>query len=116
MPVRMDSWKLLSGIALVVLAVFSYYQLLLEQSFVLRFAVLVGGIILGGAVICWGREGKIFLSYLGNVRSEMRKVVWPARQQAGQMSMLVVAMVIVVAIFLGLLDWVLSSIMGWFLG
>ncbi|MGV0005504.1 MAG: preprotein translocase subunit SecE [Candidatus Porifericomitaceae bacterium WSBS_2022_MAG_OTU9] len=114
-PIRMDSWKLIGGISLVVVAVLAYYQFLPGQAFIVRFSVLMVGMGAGVALICWGREGRVLLSYLNEAKTELGKVVWPPRQQAGQMTMLVVAMVIVVAVILGLLDWMLSSLTGWFL-
>ena len=116
LPVNLDSLKTVSGALLVAVAVFAYYQLLQDSSFVLRFAVLLAGVAAGVGLMCWSKAGGIFLGYLGDARTELRKVVWPTRQQALQMVMLVMAMVVVVAIFLGLLDWMLSSLMGWFLG
>ncbi|MEG3639806.1 preprotein translocase subunit SecE [Magnetococcus sp. PR-3] len=48
--------------------------------------------------------------YLGEVRSEMRKVVWPTRKETMQTTIVVFGMVVAVSLFLWLVDAILSSI------
>ena len=66
-----------------------------------------------GATTIKGRE---FVGLLRESRIEMRKVVWPTRQEATQTTLGVVVMVLIVALILWLLDtflgWVISSLMG----
>ena len=42
--------------------------------------------------------------YFKEVRSEMSKVVWPSREQATNLTMVVLAVMVVMALFLGILD------------
>ena len=42
-------------------------------------------------------------------RSEIRKVVWPTRQETTQTTLIVVAVVLVMALLL----WGLDSLLGW---
>ncbi|ABK43353.1 protein translocase subunit secE/sec61 gamma [Magnetococcus marinus MC-1] len=48
-------------------------------------------------------------AYLGDVRSEMRKVVWPSRKETMQTTIVVFGMVVAVSLFLWLVDAILSS-------
>jgi len=61
-------------------------------------------------------QGKAFLTLLKEANIERRKVVWPTRQETVQTTMIVVAVVILVAIILwgldSLLSWIVSSVIG----
>ncbi|MBF0152432.1 MAG: preprotein translocase subunit SecE [Magnetococcales bacterium] len=46
--------------------------------------------------------------YLSDVRNELRKVVWPTRKDTSNTTILVLAMVFLVSLFLWLIDSVLS--------
>lgn len=46
--------------------------------------------------------------YLANVRSEMRHVTWPSRRQVLVSTVVVVAASALTALYLGVLDYVLS--------
>ena len=60
-----------------------------------------------------GREG---LSYVREVDVERRKVVWPTRQETFQTTLIVVAVTIVVAIILFLMDTVFGGLVRWLIG
>jgi len=49
--------------------------------------------------------------YLKETRAELRKVTWPTRQQAINLTIIVLGVTIVMAIFLGAVDLVFASIM-----
>jgi len=54
--------------------------------------------------------------HMKEAKNEIRKVVWPTRQETGQTTMMVVAVVIIIGILLWGLDtflgWVVSSVIG----
>ena len=49
------------------------------------------------------------LSYVRDTQIEVRKVVWPSRQETVQTTMIVLLMVMVVALIL----WAFDSLLGW---
>lgn len=51
------------------------------------------------------------LIFLKEVRTEMEKVSWPNRQQAIRLTLIVIAISIVVAIFIGALDYIFTKVM-----
>jgi len=61
--------------------------------------------------------GKIFpmeakpLIFLKEVRTEMEKVSWPNRQQALRLTLIVIAVSVVVAVFIGALDYIFTKFM-----
>ncbi|MFV2039468.1 MAG: preprotein translocase subunit SecE [Acidimicrobiales bacterium] len=47
--------------------------------------------------------------YLGEVRSELRKVAWPSREEVTNYSIVVLITLIIVTTFIGVLDWFLGE-------
>lgn len=48
------------------------------------------------------------VTYLKNARAEFKKVTWPTRQEAIQSTIIVVIFSIIIAVFLGVIDYVLN--------
>lgn len=51
------------------------------------------------------------IEFLKEVRKEMHKVVWPNRQQVLASTVVVIAMVLIVGLFVAGIDYVLATIM-----
>ena len=94
------------------------FYLLGQQSLWLRVVALLVLIAAGVAVFFTSAQGKELFAYGQDALKELRKVVWPTRPEATQMTLYVFAFVVVMALFLWLtdktLEWVLYSlILGW---
>ena len=62
-----------------------------------------------GLVALQTAKGEAFWTLVKGSRTEIRKVVWPTRQETVQTTMIVVAFVLLVAMIL----WGLDSLLGW---
>jgi preprotein translocase subunit SecE len=112
-----DKAKLAVSGLLVVGAVVAYY-LLGQQDLWLRIVALIGLLIVAVAMFFTSEPGKQLIAYGQDSIREVRKVVWPTRKEALQMTFYVFAFVVVMALFLWLtdktLEWVLYDlILGW---
>jgi len=112
-----DKAKLAVAGVLVVAAVAAYY-LLGQQALWLRVLALLGLLIAGVALFFTAEPGKALIAYGRDSAREVKKVVWPTRKEATQMTLYVFAFVVVMALFLWLtdktLEWVLYDlILGW---
>ena len=112
-----DKAKLAAAGVLLVAGVAAYY-LLGKQDLWLRVLALLA--LLAGAVAMFftAESGKQLIAFGRDSVRETKKVVWPARKEAMQMTGYVFAFVIVMALFLFLtdktLEWVLYDlILGW---
>ena len=112
-----DKAKLVAAAALLVGGVVAYY-LLGKQDLWLRVLVLL--LLLASAVAMFftAESGKQLIAFGRDSVRETKKVVWPARKEAMQMTGYVFAFVIVMALFLFLtdktLEWVLYDlVLGW---
>ncbi len=112
-----DKAKLAAAAVLVVAAVTAFY-VLGKQDMWLRVVTLL--VLLAMAVVTFfvSEPGKQLIAFGRDSAREVRKVVWPTRKEAGQMTLYVFAFVVVMALFLWLtdktLEWVFYDlILGW---
>ena len=52
--------------------------------------------------------------FLREVRAELEKVSWPGRQEVQAATIVVIALVILLAVFIGAVDFVVSRVLGLF--
>jgi preprotein translocase subunit SecE len=112
-----DKAKLAVAALLVVAAVAAFY-LLGKQDLWLRVVALLGLLAAAVATFFTAEPGKALLAFSRDSVRELRKVVWPSRKEATQMTGYVFAFVVVMALFLWLtdktLEWVLYDlVLGW---
>ena len=105
----MDALKLLAAVAIVGLGIGGFY-LFEEYPLVLRVVAFLVLTAVGIFVALQSERGRAIREFLLDSRSEVRKVVWPSRQETIQTTLIVFAVVIVMAIFLWLVDLVLLEI------
>jgi preprotein translocase subunit SecE len=112
-----DKAKLAASVALVIAALAAFYILSSRGSLVQWGALLVG---LAAAVVVFftSEPGKALVAFGRDSWREVKKVVWPARKEAIQMTAYVFVFVLVMAIFLWLtdktLEWLFYDlILGW---
>jgi preprotein translocase subunit SecE len=112
-----DKAKLAVAGVLVVAAVVVFY-VLAKQDLWMRVAALI--VLLAAAVATFftSEPGKQLIAYGRDSAREVKKVVWPTRKEALQMTGYVFAFVFVMALFLFLtdktLEWLLYDlILGW---
>jgi preprotein translocase subunit SecE len=112
-----DKAKLALSVALLVGAVVAFYMLGKQDLWVRVVALLV---LVAAAVATFftSESGKQLIAFGRDSVREVKKVVWPARNEALQMTGYVFAFVFVMALFMWLtdktLEWVLYDlVLGW---
>jgi len=112
-----DKAKLALAAALVVGAVVAFYMLG-QKDLWMRVAALFVLLAAGVATFFTSEQGKQLIAYGQDSIREVKKVVWPTRKEALQMTGYVFAFVVVMALFLWLtdktLEWLLYDlVLGW---
>ena len=112
-----DKAKLALAVALVIAGVSGFY-LLGKQGQVAQWGALVAGLAAAFVVFMTSESGKEFVAFGRDSWKEVKKVVWPTRKEAIQMTMYVIAFCAVMALFLWLtdktLEWAFYDlILGW---
>jgi preprotein translocase subunit SecE len=103
-----DKAKITVTILLVIGGIAAYYVLSAQAAWMRWFAVL-GGIVLGIAVFASSKPGRDFWQFMLDSRIELRKIVWPSRQETGMTTLVVFGFVIVAGLFF----WVLDLVLAW---
>jgi preprotein translocase subunit SecE len=112
-----DKAKLAVAGLLVIAAVVAFYALG-RQDMWMRVAALLALLAAAVGTFFTAEPGKELIAYGRDSAREVRKVVWPTRKEALQMTGYVFAFVFVMALFLWMtdktLEWVLYDlILGW---
>jgi preprotein translocase subunit SecE len=112
-----DKAKLAAAAVLVVAALAAFY-LLGKQGPLIQWASLLLGLAVAAAVFFVSETGKQLIAFGRDAWREVRKVVWPARKEAIQITAYVFGFVLIMATFLWLtdktLEWLLYDlILGW---
>jgi len=112
-----DKAKLAAASAVVLAALVGFY-LLDKQGPLVQWAVLLVGLGAAVAVFFTSETGKQLAAFGRDAWREVRKVVWPARKEAIQITAYVFGFVLIMALFLWLtdktLEWLLYDlILGW---
>ncbi|HIG07929.1 MAG: preprotein translocase subunit SecE [Methylococcales bacterium] len=99
----MDVVKLVFSVSLVIagLAGFYYFS---EFPLLYRVLGLVAVILVAMLIALTSATGRDFSAFVREARQEVRKVVWPSRQETVQTTLTVFAMVFVVGLILWLFD------------
>jgi preprotein translocase subunit SecE len=105
---RFDLLKWLVAVALVAVGVVGnqYYS---AEPILYRVLALLAIAVVAAFVALQTAKGQLFLGLAKEARVEIRKVVWPTRQETTQTTLIVVAVVLVMALLL----WGLDSLLGW---
>ena len=102
-----DKAKLTIAILIAVAGVAVYYVLANQASW-LRWLAVVASLVLAAAVVAFSRYGTEFRRFVELARIELRKVVWPTRQETLQTTLVVFLFVAVAGAFFWALDLVLA--------
>ncbi|MCB1799685.1 MAG: preprotein translocase subunit SecE [Gammaproteobacteria bacterium] len=111
----MDTIKLLAVVALLVAGVYGFYAFA-EQPLWVRLAGLLA--IVGAAVFVALQTavGRTVWQFATDSRTEVRKVVWPTRQETLQTLLIITIAVLLTALFMWLVDSVLFGIVRYLTG
>lgn len=55
------------------------------------------------------------VQFIKEARSELKKVVWPTKQEAIRLTLIVIAVSLIVGIFIGALDFIFTKLMAVFI-
>jgi preprotein translocase subunit SecE len=103
-----DNAKLVVAILLLLGGIAAFYVLGARPDWQ-RWLAVVAGVVLAIVVFGASHRGQAFWSFVVESRVELRKVVWPTRQETGMTTLAVFLFVIVAGTFF----WVLDVFLSW---
>ena len=90
---------------LVLFAGIGGYYYLGDKILLVRVLVVLGAFVASVVIALQTETGRAAAGFTREALVELRKVVWPTRKETVQITLVVVAMVVFVALFLWLIDW-----------
>jgi preprotein translocase subunit SecE len=103
-----DTFKLMTAVLVLIAGVVGFYYFE-EESQLLRVLGMLAVAVVAFFIVASSDPGRRGLSFVKEARVEVRKVVWPTRQETLQTTIAVLFMVILVAIML----WLFDMFLGW---
>ena len=107
--------KWLVAIALLAGAVVGNYMYA-DQSVLLRAIGVVVAVAAGLGIAAVTEKGRTFLAFAKEARIEVRKVVWPTRQETTHTTLIVMVATVIMALILWGLDGILFRAVGFLTG
>jgi preprotein translocase subunit SecE len=105
---KFDTFKLVIAIAILLAGIGGFYYFV-DESLLYRVLGLVAMVAVAAGIAMTTGTGHAILSFGRESRAEVRKVVWPTRQETVQTTLMVVVAVILLGIFLWLVDMLLLN-------
>ena len=100
--------------ALITLAIFAIFGGIVafywydDRPLALRVGMVVAGVVVGFGLMWLSSLGRDFWQFALASRIELRKVVWPGREETIRMTTVVFFFAVVMGVFFWGLDWVLT--------
>ena len=104
----LDTLKLFVALALLVGGVYGFYYFEAQAAWI-RLLGLLGVVAVAVFVMVQTRMGRGIWRFATDSRTEVRKVVWPSRQETLQTLLIIAIAVLIMALFL----WAVDSLLFW---
>jgi preprotein translocase subunit SecE len=105
----LDTAKLVAAVAILVGGIAGFY-LLASYPLAVRWLLVLASLGLGILVALQSAQGRAFWQFVQGSRVELRKVVWPTRQETLQTTLVVFVAILAMGVFFWLLDMMLGAI------
>ena len=102
-----DKAKLYAAIVIVIAGIGGYYYLASQPAW-MRWLPVLASLGLAALVVAFSVYGRAFREFVTLARVELRKIVWPARNETLMTTAVVFGFVIVFGVFFWLLDLALA--------
>lgn len=112
----LDTLKWVVAIALLAAAVLGNYYYGPTVSVLYRAIGVVLLIVGAGLLAGVTAKGRQFRDFAKESRKEIRRVVWPTRQEANQTTMIVIVATAIISLILWGMDAILVRVVGFFTG
>ena len=112
----LDIVKLVIAAAVIIGGLYSYYYYEFELALPLRVLIVLGGTGIGITIGMMSTQGQRLWHFIQGSRVEIRKVVWPTKQETTQTAIAVFVFTLIMAVFFWLLDsgllWLTSTLVN----
>ncbi len=104
-----DQWKTILAVVVVIATLALYYVNPLNFNSLTKALITLALFVVAGGIFIKSNQGDTFIHFLKETRIELRKVVWPTREETLKTTGIIMIAVVVVAIFL----WIVDAFFTW---
>jgi preprotein translocase subunit SecE len=112
----LDTIKLLIAVAALVGGLYAYYYYETDLAQAIRVLMVLGGTIAGIGIAMTSAQGQRLWHFIQGSRVEIRKVVWPTKQETTQTAIAVFVFTLIMMLFFWALDsgllWLTQELVG----
>ncbi|MBC3767869.1 preprotein translocase subunit SecE [Neptunicella marina] len=112
-PVDLLKWFIVIGLLVLAIAGNHIYE---ETSVLVRALGVVVSVIVALLIASTTVKGSQFVSFAKESRTEVRKVVWPTRQETTQTTIIVMVAVVIMSLLLWMLDGIIVRVVSFITG
>ena len=105
----LDTALLWLAVGVLCASIFGYYWFDPQYNDLIRVLGMLAGCALAVVIALQTSTGKTGWSYVQGSRTELRRVVWPTRQETIQTTLMVIVVVLILAVFI----WALDVVLAW---
>ena len=102
------------SLAILIASIALFYLDFWQLTTLFKVLILLAGVVVAAFVFTQSSQGERFIHFAKETRIELRKVVWPTREETLKTTGMIMVAVVIVAIFLWIVDafftWGVSSI------
>jgi len=103
----LDTAKLVLAITTLLGGLVAYYWFA-DLPTAVRILMVLAGMAGGAVLLYWSTQGRVLWQFVQGSRVELRKMVWPTRQETVQTTLIVFVFVLLLGIFFWLVDMLLA--------
>ena len=112
----LDTLKLLLAVAALVGGLYAYYYYEADIAQAYRVLIVLGGTIAGIGIAMTSAQGNRLWHFVQGSRVEIRKVIWPTKQETTQTAIAVFVFTLIMMLFFWALDsgllWLTQELVG----
>jgi preprotein translocase subunit SecE len=112
----LDTVKLLIAATVLIGGLYAYYYYETDFAQAVRVLMVLGGTVAGIGIAMTSAQGQRLWQFIQGSRVEIRKVVWPTKQETTQTAIAVFVFTLVMMLFFWLLDsgllWLTQKLVG----
>ena len=112
----LDTIKLLIAVAALVGGLYAYYYYEADIAQAIRVLMVLGGTIAGIGIAMTSAQGHKLWHFIQGSRVEIRKVIWPTKQETTQTAIAVFVFTLIMMLFFWVLDsgllWLTRTLVG----
>ena len=112
----LDTIKLMIAAAALVGGLYAYYYYETELAQAIRVLMVLGGTVAGIGIAMTSVQGQRLWHFIQGSRVEIRKVVWPTKQETTQTAIAVFVFTLIMMLFFWVLDsgllWLTQKLIG----